>query len=160
MNTTSFAFIKKTMYNILFQSHSGLRFVVFLTLILATLLAFGGWQGKKPFTKGNRILNLLAMIATHLQAVLGFILYFLSPYVQPSNMGETMKNSTLRYWTVEHLIMMLIAVVLITIGNSKSKKATTDVGKHRPIAIFFSIAILIIVVAILQSGRALFGITH
>ncbi len=72
-------------------------------------------------------------------------------------MGETMKDSALRYWTVEHVAMMLFAVVLITIGHSRSKKATDDTSKHRAITLFYGLAVLIIVVAIGQSGRSILG---
>lgn len=146
------------MYEILFQAHSGLRFVVFFALVIAILLAFAGWFGNKPFGKGNRVLNLITLISTHLQVVLGLFLYFVSPFVQFS--GATMKDSTLRYWTVEHIAMMLVAAVLITIGNSKSKKGLNDTAKHRSTAIFFGLALLIIVVAIVQGGRPLLGISH
>lgn len=148
------------MYNILFQAHSGLRFLVFIAIVIAILSAFSGWFGNKPFTKGNRVLNLLTMIFTHLQALLGIFLYFVSPYVQFGNMGATMKDSTFRYWTVEHIVMMLIAVVLITIGNTKSKKGKTAIAQHKPVAIYFTLGLLVVLVAIFMSGRALFVITH
>ncbi len=148
------------MYQFLFQAHSGLRFVVFFALVITIILAFAGWFGNKPFSKSNRTFNLVTLISTHIQVVLGLFLYFVSPLVQFGNMGETMKNSTLRYWTVEHLAMMLVAAVLITVGNAKSKKGLNDAAKHRSTAIFFGLGLLIIVVAILQGGRPLLGVSH
>ncbi len=148
------------MYEVLFQAHSGLRFIVFFALIIALILAFAGWFGGKEFTKTNRIFNLVTMISTHLQALFGIFLYFVSPLAQYNNMGEAMKNSTLRYWTVEHLVMMLLAVVLITIGNSKSKKLLNASAKHRAVAIYFGLGLIVILAAIVQSGRPLLGISH
>ena len=148
------------MYDILFQAHSGLRFVVLLALVIALILAFAGWFGNRPFTKGNKSVNLITLISTHIQVVLGIFLYYVSPYVQLKNMGETMKDSTLRYWTVEHLAMMLLAAVLITIGNAKSKRGLTDTAKHRSTAIFFGLALLVIIVAIVQGGRPVLGISR
>ncbi len=148
------------MYGILFQAHSGLRFIVFFALVIAMILAFIGWFGNKPYSKGNRILNLITLISTHLQIVLGLVLYFYSPYVKFSNMAATMKDSTLRYWTVEHIAMMIVAAVLITIGNAKSKRGLNDTAKHRSVAIFFGLALLIIIVAITQGGRPLLGVSH
>ena len=148
------------MYDFLFQAHSGLRFVVFFALIIAIILAFAGWFGKKPFSKANKTLNLVTLISTHIQVVLGLLLYFVSPLVTSSTMGEAMKDSTLRYWKVEHLAMMLVAAVLITIGNAKSKRIADLTAKHRPVAIYFSLALLLIVVAILQGGRPLLGVSH
>ncbi len=63
-------------------------------------------------------------------------------------MGEAMKDASLRFWTIEHMAMMLIAVVLITLGNIRSKKAATDEAKHKQVAIFFILALLIIFAAI------------
>ncbi len=148
------------MYEILLKSHSGLRYVVFLLIVLAILSAFIGWFGNKPFTGLHKKLNLFTLISAHLQATLGLVLYFVSPWVQLGNMGAAMKDAGLRYWSVEHIAMMLIAVVLITIGYSKSKKQPLNTGKHGTIAIFYSLAVIIIVAAILQSGRGLFGMTH
>lgn len=146
------------MYEILFQAHSGLRFVVFFALVIAVILAFAGWLGNRPYTKGNKSLNLITLISTHLQVVLGLVLYFYSPFVQFGS--TTMKDSTLRYWTVEHVAMMLIAAALITIGNAKSKRALNNAAKHRSVAIFFGIALLIIIVAIVLGGRPLLGISR
>lgn len=148
------------MYDFLFHAHSTLRFVVFFALVVATLLAFMGWFGKKPFSKANKTLNLVTLISTHVQVLVGLFLYFVSPIVTSSTMGEAMKDSTLRYWKVEHVAMMLAAAVLITIGNAKSKKIADLTAKHRPVAIFFGLALLLIVVAILQSGRPLLGVSH
>jgi len=68
-----------------------------------------------------------------------------------------MKDSTTRYWTVEHLSMMIFAIVLITIGHSRSKKLTLPNAKHRAIAVYYILALLVIVLAIVQSQRPLFG---
>jgi hypothetical protein len=137
--------------------HSGLRYVVILLVVLAILGALAGWLGKKPYTDGNRKLNLFAMISVHTQFLLGIILYFLSPFVVFAK--TTMKDPMARYWTVEHITMMLFAIILITIGHSKSKKITIPEGKHRAIAIFYILAFIVVVVAIIQSQRPFFGIT-
>lgn len=148
------------MYEILFQSHSGLRFIVLFALTIATILAFAGWLGHKPFTKTNKVFNLLTLISTHLQVVLGIILYFFSPFVQLNNMAATMKTDTLRYWTVEHGAMMIIAVILITVGHVKSKKASGGEAKNRTAAIFFGLAFLLIIAGIVLGGRPLLAVSH
>lgn len=145
------------MYQFLLESHSGLRYVVMLLLIAAIILSFAGWFGKKPFTASNKRINLFTLISAHIQLLLGLVLYFISPIVNLNNMGATMKDSVLRYWAVEHVIMMLIAIVLITVGYSKSKKLIDDVSKHRTVAIFYTIALVIILVAIGMSGRPIIG---
>lgn len=142
------------MYNFLLHAHSGFRYVVSVLLILAVVIAIAGWLGKSGYSKGNRILNLLTLISAHIQLLLGLALYFVSPFVQFNK--DTMRNDDLRYWTVEHITMMLIAIALITIGHSKSKKAVSPVAKHKSIAVFYTIALVIIVLAIYLSKRGLF----
>jgi hypothetical protein len=137
--------------------HSGFRYVVIILVLLAIFQSFAGWLGKKPYTEGNRKVNLFALISVHTQFLLGIILYFLSPFVQFNS--QTMKNFDTRYWTVEHLTMMLIAIALITIGHSKSKKITLAEGKHKTIAIFYTLALAIVVAAIILSKRGLLGIS-
>lgn len=132
--------------------HSGWRYVALLLIIIAIISAFSGWFGKNNYTEGNRKLNLFTLIAFHLQALIGLILYFVSPKVRLDDMAMAMKDSISRYWTVEHLFMMLIAVVLITIGHSKSKKITASTQKHKTIAIFYTLALIIVVVAVSMSG--------
>jgi uncharacterized membrane protein len=77
---------------------------------------------------------------------MGFIMYFLSSHITKSalnDFGAAMKNADLRFWAVEHPLMMIIAVVLVTIGRSKSKRATQDVSKHKTAFWFFAIAMLL-----------------
>lgn len=145
-------------YSIFKYIHSGFRFIVLILVLLAIINALTGWFGKKSYTEGNRKLNLFAMISAHTQLLLGIILYFLSPNVQFNS--ETMKDAITRYWTVEHLVMMIFAIILITIGHSRSKKAALPEAKHRAIAIFYILAVVVIVAAIAQGHRPLFGITH
>ncbi len=121
--------------------------ILFIYTILMALL---GWLGNRPYTNRNRVANLLALISAHTQLLIGIVLYFLSPLVQ-FNAG-TMKNDTTRYFTVEHWVMMVIAIVLITIGHSKSKKAASPLAKHKTIALFYGIALLIIIGA-LAAGK-------
>jgi hypothetical protein len=142
------------MYNFLLQAHSGFRYIVSVLLILAVIIAIAGWLGKSNYSEGNRKLNLFTLISAHIQLLLGLALYFVSPFVQFNK--NTMSDDTLRYWTVEHITMMIIAVVLITIGHSKSKKALSPVAKHKTIAIFYTIALIIIVLAIYMSKRGFF----
>jgi len=144
-------------YEILRYLHSGVRFIVLALVLVAIIQSLVGWLGHKTYSKGNRKLNLFAMISAHTQLLIGLALYFLSPFVQFGS--NTMKDATTRYWTVEHIAMMVFALILITIGYSRSKKAVIPEDKHRAIAIFYLLAVIIIVVAILQSHRPFLGVT-
>jgi len=145
------------MYKILLGLHSGIRYIVIVLFVVALVMALVGLFGRKPYTQTNRKVNLFAMITAHIQLLTGLILYFFSPNVMFSNMGAAMKDTMLRYWTVEHLVMMIFAVILITIGHSRSKKAVDALNKHRAIALFYGLALLVILLAIYQSGRPIFG---
>ena len=143
------------MYNILLQTHSGVRYLVFLFLVLVIVKSLAGLLGSKPFGKSDNLLSLLLLIFTHIQALVGLVLYFVSPWVKFG--GTTMSDKLTRYWTVEHIFAMLIAVVLITVARSTSKKMADPVSKHRRLFIFNSIALVIVVVTILLGDRKLFG---
>jgi len=121
--------------------------VLFIYTILMALL---GWFGNRPYTNGNRLANLFAMISAHMQLLIGIVLYFLSPLVAFNS--TTMKDPVTRYFTVEHWVMMIIAIALITVGHSKSKKLVLPEAKHKTIALFYGIALLIIIGA-LAAGK-------
>lgn len=137
------------MYEILKSAHSGWRYLVFVLLIIAVIQALSGWFGKKAYTEGNRKLNVFTLISAHIQLVLGLVLYFLSPLTK-----GPMGDSLYRYWKVEHISMMIIAIILITVGNAKSKKVDAAISKHKTIAIFFGIALVLVVAAIFMMTKA------
>lgn len=133
----------------LVHAHSGLRWVVLILLVAATFKALLKWRSNAPFTEGDRKLNLFTMIGAHVQLVIGFALYFISPkVVEFSKFGEAMKETVSRFYAVEHTIGMLLAIILITIGYSKSKKATDENKKFKTAFIFFGLALLIVLASI------------
>lgn len=138
--------------------HSGWRYVVLALVLISIITAFAGWFGKNNYTNGNRKLNLFSMISMHIQLLIGLALYFMSPKVMLGDFGATMKNAVARYWTVEHALMMIIAIVLITIGHSKSKKAI-GYNKHKVVAIFYTISFVVVLVAIYMSGNSILGMS-
>jgi len=145
-------------YSIVKYLHSGFRYVVLILILLAIIQALTGYMGKKPYTEGNRKINLFAMISAHTQLLIGIVLYFLSPYVKDFSKA-TMQDNEARYWTVEHWSMMLFAIALITFGHIRSKKAVLPEAKHRAILLYYVLAVVVIVAAIIQSHRPLLGIS-
>ncbi|TDS56609.1 hypothetical protein C8P70_11945 [Myroides indicus] len=101
-----------------------------------------GKSSKKQFTDKDRKLGLFALIFSHIQLLLGLILYFVSPMVQ--SFGVAMKDSTLRLYALEHPLINIIAIVLITIGWSKHKKAEGDAKKFKTFAIFYTLGLVLI----------------
>lgn len=139
----------ESFYNILKHAHSGLRWVVLIMLLYAIYNAFSK-KGTGTYSEGDRKLNLFTMVATHTQLLLGLIMYCMNPMVRLgwANLGAIMKVAPMRHLVIEHLIGMLLAIVLITIGHSKSKKATAGDVKHKKIAVFYAIALIVILLSI------------
>ena len=125
--------------------HSGLRLLILLFLLAAIVKSLAGWLGKKPFKKADNLIAIILVSLTHTQALVGIGLYFMKGWTKAfSNIGVAMKDADTRFWSMEHALMMLVVVVLITIGRAKSKKAATDELKHKKGAIFYIIAFVII----------------
>ena len=134
------------MYSGLLHAHSGLRWIVLILLILALVKALSGWMGGKNYTEGDRKMALYALIATHIQLVLGIVLYYISPKV--SFHEGFIREPVHRFFTVEHLAMMILAVVLITVGYSTAKRVGESLAKHKRIAIWFGIGLLLMLISI------------
>lgn len=139
------------MYTGLLHTHSMLRWLMLAVLVLALILAIIGWISTKKWTRLDSITGLLSTIIADLQLLVGLILYFfVSPITETalSDFGMAMKNADLRFFAVEHFLLMIIAIVLIHVGRSKAKKATTDLKKHRISAIYYGISLLLILAGI------------
>ncbi|MFD2586588.1 hypothetical protein ACFSQJ_06580 [Croceitalea marina] len=127
--------------------HSYLAYVVLAILILAVLNALSGWLGKKEFKfdKDLRV-SLFALILSHIQLLVGLILYFTSANglkaIQTLGMGNL--NAPTRLLALEHPLINIIALALITIGWSRHKKKTEDAAKFKSIAIFYGLGLLLI----------------
>ncbi len=143
------------MTDLLVLTHSVLRYFVLVFLLILLFRSFQGWQKKSAFTAMDDKVSLWLFILTHTQLLLGLILYFVSPLVIFE--GASMSNKVARYWLVEHSSMMLIAIVLITMARITAKKMTEAVAKHKRLFIFNLLALIVILVAIAQSGRGFFS---
>ena len=142
------------MHTGLIYTHSYLRYFLLALLVVVVIKSLMGWLSQRSFTKMDDKLSLWLLIAAHSQFLLGLVLFFTSDLVKFN--AETMKNSDLRYWTVEHSTMMILAVVLITVARITHKKLPTDESKHKRLFLLNGAALVIIIIAILASGRGLF----
>ncbi|MBS1681190.1 MAG: cytochrome B [Bacteroidetes bacterium] len=145
------------MYKFILILHSLNRFILLALLLVVIFRAFQGWQKKTSFGKTDDKLSLFLFISTHTQLLLGFILYFVSPLVIFS--GAAMKDSVARFWLVEHLTGMLIAVVLITVARISSKKLSDSTAKHKRLFILNTIALIVILAIIAQAHRGFFSVS-
>ena len=140
------------LHNIIQHTHSGLRWVLLILLLWAAYSAFKNWRNGASFTDRDRKRGLFTMIAAHVQLLFGVVLYIISPYVKFT--AETMKDPVARFYTVEHISLMLIAIVLITLGYMRPNCQATDSGRFKTQFYFFIIALLLILVAIPWPFRA------
>lgn len=127
--------------------HSYWAYIVLIILIIAVVNAVMGLTSKKEFSDKSLRISLFTLIAAHIQLLIGFIAFYTSAYyetMKEMGMGAAMKNSDLRKILVEHPLVGIIAITLITIGFSKHKKKTTDAAKYKTIAVFYGIALLLI----------------
>jgi len=127
--------------------HSFWAYLVLAMLLIAAFNAIKGLRSKKEFQAKDLRISLFALITVHIQLIIGLIAYYTSSYyttMRSVGMGEVMKNSELRKPLIEHPAMIIIAVILITIGFSKHKSKTSDSGKFKSIATYYTIALLII----------------
>jgi hypothetical protein len=135
----------------LVSAHSGLRWIALLLLLLAIINAFTA----KNYEKKHRLVNLFSMITFHTQLVLGIILYFLSDKVQFTE--GWMKQAMYRFYGMEHLTGMLLAIIAITIGHSKSKKGADAAAKFKAIKLWYVLALILVVAFIPWPFRAELG---
>lgn len=135
------------MYEIIQIVHSYLAYIVLALLFLAVANAILGWVGNKMFTMEKDLrLSLFALILSHIQLVVGLILYFVSSNglqaIQTLGMGGL--NSASRLLAVEHPFVNIIAIVLITIGWSRHKKFMEGRKKFKSITIFYGLGLVLI----------------
>ena len=126
--------------NALIHAHSGLRWVVLALLLASIFTAYSKWQkGSQEDSK----LYLFALIASHTQLLIGLVLYTMSPKVN----FELITDRLFRFFTIEHVLMMVIAIILITFGRARAKKLA-GADRHRTVLYFYTMALIIMLVAI------------
>lgn len=137
----------KNMYEFIKSFHSGWAYLTLLVLVIAVVNSIIGYIGKKEFTKKDKLFGLFGIIGTHTQLLAGFILYFVSPNgfkLFNTGVGNVMKTAELRLTAVEHPVINIIAITLITIGWVKHKKIATSASKFKTFMIFYGLGLLLI----------------
>lgn len=135
------------MYSTVYFIHSWWAYLVVLVLVIASINSLVGFFSKKEYGANDFRVSLFTLIVSHIQLLIGIVLYFVAPYFQAFSevgMGGVMKDSTLRLYLVEHPLIMIIAVTLITIGYSRHKKKLTSHPKFKILAIFYTLALIFV----------------
>ena len=135
--------------------HSILRWAVLGLLLFALIKSVIGLIQKKDFTDKDGKIGLYLMMFAHLQLLLGLFLYFSQGWAT-APMAESMKDATMRFWKVEHIFAMILAIVFITIGRIKTKKLSESAKRHKTAVIFYGLSLLIVLWAIPWGTRGFF----
>jgi hypothetical protein len=136
------------MYEIFQLIHKALFFVVMALGLIVIVRAAMGLSSKSEFTESDRKMGLFFLISNHTQLLIGLILYlFLSPFGLKAFQdfgSEVMKIAEYRKIAVEHISTNIIAIILITIGYSKNKRAFNDAAKHKNALIFYGLGLVLL----------------
>lgn len=138
-------------YNIVLSLHNIIRWLVVIGGAVAAIRALYGWLAGRPWRPLDNQLGLLFTISMDIQVLLGLLLYFILSPITTSNLssiGDAMSNPTARFFLVEHSLVMIVALGLAHAGRSLAKKAEDDTRKHMRAAIFFTIALLLVLALI------------
>ena len=137
------------MYNFLLTTHYYLMVILLALLLFTVGRFFMNMRNDQPFTEFERKQSLLVMILTHVQLLLGLVIFFTGPALDLfSDMSSLMGNARYRLKFMEHPLTMIIAVALITIGHSRAKKMTDSKAKFKQIVIFYGIGLVLMAIRI------------
>ncbi|HEX2532704.1 MAG TPA: hypothetical protein VHK69_03155 [Chitinophagaceae bacterium] len=138
------------MYNILVDVHSIGRWVVLLLLLIALFKSMSA--GNRAYDNGDRKVGLFLTIAADLMLLIGLYLWAAGDWglkrIQELGMGGVMENDSIRFYAIEHMVGMLIAIALLHIGKAQGKKSVPDRVKHRRSAIFYALGLLVMLATI------------
>lgn len=142
--------------------HSLLRWIILIVAIWAIVKMAAGRSGGKSFTPADKKPALFFLISMDLQLLVGLYLYFSSPVwglatLKNNPIGVVMHDTAMRFFSIEHLVAMIIAVVLVHVGYSATKKAATDQQKFNKAFWFFLIALIVILASIPWPFREALG---
>lgn len=138
------------MYQTLIFYHNSMRWLLLASLLLILYRAYKGYFTKSQFTKTDNTIRHWTATIAHIQLIIGMILYFKSPLVQYflANFKTTAQSFNMLFFGLIHSSLMLISIVLITIGSAVAKRKETDAAKFETMMIWFTVALVIIVIAI------------
>ena len=147
-----------SLYSAMLHAHSIGRWIVLILLLFAIINSL--LAGSRPYIRSDNRLGLLLTIFADLMLVVGIYLYFVGPYgykiIQNVGMSAAMKDPYNRFFAVEHLAGMLIAIILIHLGKAQGRRPIGDRAKHRRTMIFYLVALLIILASIPWPFREIF----
>lgn len=138
------------MYQTLTFYHSIMRWLVLASLLYAIYRAYKGYKLNAQFSKADNAVRHWTATIAHIQLVIGITLYTQSPIIKYfwRNFNEAIHHLDITFFGLLHIILMLTAIILMTIGSALSKRKATDKEKFKTMLVWFSISLLIIFIAI------------
>jgi hypothetical protein len=138
--------------------HSLVRWFIMFFGVWTVVNSLTGVFSKRPYTPSDNRTNLFFMISCDIQLIIGLILYFTGPWFDKlKDLGNNMKDANSRFFTMEHLVMMLTAWVLVHVGRTVVKNTEGDAAKHKRSLIFFGLVMLLIIAAVPWPFREAIG---
>jgi hypothetical protein len=136
------------MYPTLLVLHSLFRWAVLAGLLLALGRAYRGWLSPRPFTGLDNALRHGAATLAHVQLLLGYSLYFISPVVASFRQSAAGATSDARFFGLLHVLLMSTAILVLTVGSALAKRRPTDAARFRTMALWFTAALLLMLLAV------------
>ena len=137
------------MYSLLKNIHSYWVCLVLLILIIGIFNAFAGKIKGKDFESKDLRLSLFGLIFSHIQLLIGLILYFFSPWFvlwYDLRVGGVIQDDKARMYLVEHPFANILAIVLISMGWSLHKRQSDPGKKFLRISLFYGLGLLLLLI--------------
>jgi hypothetical protein len=137
------------MYSTLLILHNAVRWIALLLLLYSIYRAFVGYRGQKSFSSSDNAVRHWTATAFQVQLMIGFILYFNSPFVHAFWADQSFQQwDSNTFFAVVHLTLMFVAVTVLSLGSALAKRKLTDAQKYKTMLVWFSVCLLIILIAI------------
>ena len=138
------------MYQTLLAIHSLVRWLVLISLVFATFRAYTGWKYGKVFSSFDNKIRHITATNAHIQLILGLWLYFISPLTDYfiAHFSEAVHQRQLRFFGMEHITVMFVAIMIITIGSAKAKRRVVDTEKFSTLFKWYFVGLLLILSSI------------
>lgn len=137
-------------YSILLVLHSLFRWLIVISMVYTIVKSFQGWFSNSLFTAGDAKMRTITTSIVHVQFFIGLVLYFVSPLISYflDSFSTAVKIKDIRFFAMEHSLIMLIAVIVISFGSARSKKQVSDKAKFKSLAIWFLIGFILMFAAV------------
>ena len=137
-------------YSILLVIHNAFRWLVLISLLATLVSSYSGWLKSRAYRALDQTIRVVATSIVHTQLLIGFYLYFISPIVSyywrfSPDAGEAPE---FRFFSIIHISLMFTSVIVITVGSSLAKRKSTAHEKFRTTAIYFTLGLILILIAI------------